>query len=250
MIDNGITGAEAGLSGDEQIRIALQTIADYGGVASIQQIYEAVEARLAGRHLSRQGRDSLRSFVNRDATNAGYIYKYDRSHQGWRITPEGREIINAAPPEAQEVINVDTQQIEYISNATRGDAFELYILDFFKRVHPHYVWYHEGRHKYNERGLDIIGTRVGHSEIGPETIGIQTKLYPSNATPTQIDWLKFLAGCFARRVDSAVFVTSGRLTGEQRREVAEAKVTVIEGRDEITRLARLHDLQGFSLFDT
>lgn len=250
MIDNGITGAEAGLSGDEQIRIALDTIASHGGVASIQQIYEAVDARLEGRHLSEQGQASLRRLVNKVATDAGYIYKYDPSNQGWRITPEGRELISAMPPEAQEVVNIDTQQIEHISNTARGDAFELYILDFFKRVHPRYTWYHQGRQKYNERGLDIIGTKVGYDDSGPETIGIQIKLYPSNATPTQIDWLKFLAGCFARRINSAIFVTSGRLTGEQRREAAEAKVTVIEGREEITRLAQLHDLQAFSLFDS
>jgi hypothetical protein len=125
MMENGITGADAGLSGDEQIRIALQAIADNGGVASIQQIYEAVEARLTGRHLSKQGQDSLRSFVNRDATGAGYIYKYDPSNKGWRITPEGRELIGTTPPAPQEVVNADTQQIEYlVANTTRGDAFE------------------------------------------------------------------------------------------------------------------------------
>jgi hypothetical protein len=68
--DIGITGAEAGMSGQEQIRIALQAMADQGGEATIQQVYDALGAALgADRQLSQQGKDSLRSFINRDAKN-------------------------------------------------------------------------------------------------------------------------------------------------------------------------------------
>jgi len=61
-------------------------------------------------------------------------------------------------------------------------------------------------------------------------------------------WLKFLAGCFARRMDAALFITTSRLTSEQRRE-AEANVTVAGGREEITRLSTLHHMKAFELFE-
>ncbi len=40
------TGAQAGLSGDEQIRIAIHEIVEKGGVAEMAQIYDAVERRM------------------------------------------------------------------------------------------------------------------------------------------------------------------------------------------------------------
>jgi hypothetical protein len=43
---DGVTGAQAGLSADDQIRIALETIIAYGELASMQQIYQAVDERL------------------------------------------------------------------------------------------------------------------------------------------------------------------------------------------------------------
>ncbi len=54
-----VTGFEAGLSGDDQIRIALQRMIERGGEAQMPDIYEAVEARLRpiGLALSTQGRD-------------------------------------------------------------------------------------------------------------------------------------------------------------------------------------------------
>jgi hypothetical protein len=72
-------------------------------------------------------------------------------------------------------------------------------------------------------------------------------LHQPNNAPTQDEWLKFLAGCFARRVESAIFVTTGRLTGAQRREAQEAKVIVLEGAAEISRLARPHSVEPFEL---
>jgi ribosomal protein S19E (S16A) len=249
MNGTAVTGAEVGLSGDDQIRIALQAIADHGGVATMQQIYDAVSAHLTGTHLSDQGKASLRRLVNKVATDAGYIYKHNQNDPGWRITPEGQDLIAEPVSPVEEVINVDTQKFEPLSNTARGAAFELYTLNFLKRMHPYYTWYHQGRRKNNERGLDFIGDRVGDSHDEPRTIGVQVKFHPENTAPNQIDWLKFLAGCFSRRVDSSIFVTSGRLTSEQRREAGEARVTIIEGRREITRLAQLFGLDPFDLFD-
>jgi hypothetical protein len=246
-----VTAAEAGINGDEQVKIALQTIANNGGMAQMQQIYAAVNENLKGNgyQLSKQGEASLRFYVNRVAVKAGYIYPHDKKNPGWRITPQGREFLDEISPEPETVVNVDTQaEEEALPNIVRGTAFELYILEVLKAVYPYYVWYYQGSHKKNERGLDFIGDRIGDSKDEPKSIGVQVKFHEEKYAPTQLEWLKFLSGCFARRVESAIFITTGRLSGEQRREAREANVIVIEGRQEVTRLAKLYKIAKFDLF--
>ncbi|HEX6292887.1 MAG TPA: EVE domain-containing protein, partial [Herpetosiphonaceae bacterium] len=89
----GVTGVDAGLRGEDQIRIALQTMVTRGGEATIQQIYDAVEARMRGQRLSEQGKASLRTFINRNAVEQGYVYPAAPGQQSWRITPEGRAAV-------------------------------------------------------------------------------------------------------------------------------------------------------------
>ena len=105
-----LTGFDAGLSGDDQIRIALQRMIERGGEAQMPDIYEAVEARIRpnGFALSRQGRASLRFFVNRVAVQAGYVYPHDKANPGWRITPEGRDFVGSPPAAPEVAVNVDT----------------------------------------------------------------------------------------------------------------------------------------------
>ncbi len=96
-----ITGSEVGLSGADQIRIALETILRNDGTAQMNQITEALEDALheldPNNILSDQGKASLRFFVNKVAVNSGYIYKYDPKKPGWRITPKGREYVTLSP---------------------------------------------------------------------------------------------------------------------------------------------------------
>lgn len=96
-----VTGSEAGLSGAEQIRIALQAIIDNGGSATMSQIIHALESALTTRdsqsRLSEQGKASLRFFVNKVAVDAGYVYKHDSKSTLWRITPKGHDNIVASP---------------------------------------------------------------------------------------------------------------------------------------------------------
>jgi Restriction endonuclease len=248
--DKAVTGAEAGLSGDDQIRIALQAIRDHGGVAEIKEIYQAVEKHLNGLRLSAQGQASLRKYVNTVAVQAGYVYPHDRNNPGWRITPEGRDFLGTAASSGEEVLNVDTDQTEVHSSSTaRATAFEHYVLRLLKKMYPHYAWFHQGLRKGNERGLDLIGSQIGEGSNQPHSIGVQVKLHSSRSAPSLEEWLKFLAGCFARRVTSAMFVTTGRLTSEQRREAGEADVLVIEGREEIKRIAELYGVEEFELYD-
>lgn len=244
-----LTGDKAGLSGDMQIRIALQTILENGGMAPMPMLYKAVERSMNGTRLSKQGKASLRKYINTVATKAGLVFPHDPESPGWRITAKGREFLGAeSAPE--EVINVDTDQAETVpSNSARGAAFESYILELLKRIYPDYAWYQQGIHKSRERGLDFIGTRIGNLEDCPQFIGVQVKFHAEDTAPSQLEWFKFLAGCFARRIDQAIFITTGRLTSEQRREAGEARVIVLEGREEINRIASRHDLEEFELFD-
>lgn len=247
-----VTGAEAGLSGDDQIRIALQCIAHKGGTADMKDIYAAVEETLAekGCALSAQGKASLRFFVNRVAVRAGYIYPYDRRRPGWRATVKGREFASEEVPLKELVVDIDTgEEKQADSNTARGAAFENYVLRILKAAYPYYSWYHQGLRKKWERGLDFIGDRLGDSGSEPRSIGVQVKFHAKGNAPTQMEWLKFLSGCFVRRVETAIFFTTGELTTEQRREAGEARVKVVEGKEEVSRLATMFSIEKFDLFE-
>ncbi len=247
-----VKGTDAGLSGDDQVRIALGAIAERGGVAQMSDIYNAVDAvlKLKGFTLSEPGRASLRFFVNKVAVEAGYLHPYDKESPGWRLTSQGREFLAASTDPAETTINVDTGNEQSVPSETaRGDAFEQYFIRVLRAAYPNYAWYHQGRDKRRERGVDFVGNRLGDARGEPSSIGVQVKFHSPNNAPTEREWLKFLAGCFSRRLDAAVFVTTGKLTGEQRREAQEARVIVIEGRDEVTRLASQHGISKFELFD-
>jgi len=247
-----IKGTDVGLTGDEQVRLALGAIAERGGVAQMNDIYAALEAALnpKGYTLSDQGKASLRFFVNKVAVEAGYLYPYDKDSPGWRLTSLGREFLAAGAEAAETAINVDTGIEQSVPSETvRGDAFEQYFIRVLRAAYPNYAWYHQGRDKRRERGIDFVGNRLGDARGKPSSIGVQVKFHSPNNAPTEREWLKFLAGCFSRRLDAAVFVTTGKLTGEQRREAQEGRVIVIEGRDEITRLASQHGVPRFELFD-
>jgi hypothetical protein len=193
--------------------------------------------------------------VNRVAVRAGYIYPHEDGQSGWRITPEGRELLakeDAAgtEPTTEQVINTETQSTEsQPSNSVRGAAFENHILDFLRKAYPLYAWYHQGKDKRLERGLDFVGSRVGDVGNESRSIGVQVKFHKDNSAPSSQEWLSFLAGCFARRVSQAIFITTGRLTPEQRREAGEAQVTVIAGRDEIARMGERHGVARFDLYE-
>ncbi len=246
-----LTGVEAGLSGDAQAKVALACINKNSGNANIQQIYEAVNAKIVdkGFILSKQGKASLRRIINYVAVKAGYIYPHDKNNPGWRITPHGKLFLIENPSEKITVINIDTdQEEESLSNTLRGAAFELYIKYLLKAMYPHYAWYHQGNHKNLERGLDFIGDLIGPHKGEPKNIGVQVKFHAPKNAPNQTEWLKFLAGCFSRRVEKALFITTGKLTGNQRREAGEANVVVIQGEDEVNRIASLYKLDKFELF--
>lgn len=114
---DGVTGAAAGLSGTEQIRIALAEIVRQGGMATIRQIGEAVERRMGGKKLSLQGRASLRFFIGKVAVQKGYLYPYDKANPGWQITLAGRALLE------QEAVSGGTEVLPH----SLGAALQPYL---------------------------------------------------------------------------------------------------------------------------
>jgi hypothetical protein len=89
-----LTGNDAGLTRDEQIRIVLREMIRRGGEAKISELYMAVDAVLRPRGMTlshMQGKATLRNYVNKVAVQAGYICPYDTAAPRWRITPAGRK---------------------------------------------------------------------------------------------------------------------------------------------------------------
>lgn len=199
------TGAEAGLSANQQILIALETLVSNGGSARMRTIYDAVEAAIGPDSLSEQGRASLRTYVNRDAVRAGFILPYSKDRSGWHVTAEGREFVKSAksgdPDDDEEVTDAQGEEVRVPSIAVRALAFEKYVLALMRATYAEYAWYHQGTHKQHERGIDLLGTRLRPEADQPRVIGVQVKLHAVENAPSEKEWLKFLAGCFARRVD-------------------------------------------------
>lgn len=91
-----IKGTDVGLSGIDQIKIAIKAIDKYHGKAQMSSIYKVFEEHIYPNKLSKQGKASLRFFVNKVAVEGGYIYPHDPKNKGWRATQKGYEMIGKA----------------------------------------------------------------------------------------------------------------------------------------------------------
>jgi hypothetical protein len=236
-----MSAAEAELDRNEVVGICLRYMVAAGGSATTAELYAAVEANMGSAKLSPNGRACVREYVNRYAVRTGLVLPHSPDRPGWHITAEGRELVAA-----EECFL--GQQPSPSSPISR--AFEQYVLGLMHIMHPRYFWYHQGVHTRHERGLDLIGTRFpdeAQRERAPDKIGVQVKLHDPTRAASDEEWRKFLAGCFTRRIDLAIFVTTGCLTGEQRREACEAGVIVIAGVAEIARVADHHGCSRFEV---
>ncbi len=242
-----VTGKEAGLTEEDQIRIALRTASAMQGTANIQAIYEAVNQELRKLHqgetLSEQGRASLRRLVNTKAVQMGLFAKHNPLQPGWNITPSGLEYLQYYDASQEDTSEAAPISAPLTSNTTLSPfLFEQYILKLMTRMYPFYNWYHQGVHKKEERGLDLLGTRM---DVSCMRIGVQVKLHQPLSTPSDAEWNKFLAGCYLRNVVRALFVTTGSLNGKQHREASQSMIHVLEGREQITRVALQYGITDF-----
>ena len=236
------TTAEAGIKKDEVYTLVIKFAIENNGEIQTTDVYDIINSEMAkkGFELSEQGKASLRRTINTNAIKDGLIYPFDINSPGWKITPEARELFIDTNIVTQEIIfNQDTQVEEvFLPNVVRGALFEKYCLDLLKVIYPFYSWFHQGIQKNNERGLDLIAEKIGEVNSEYRSLGVQIKNHQENSSPTEKEWLKFMAGCFVRHIDKAVFITTGRLSSEQRREAGEAKILIIEGIDELHRIAK------------
>lgn len=121
-----LTGAEAGVNSQRQIEIALQTMLERDE-ATNAEIYAAVERNMNGAKLSQQGRDTLRSLVNRDAVQKGWVHPANGERSSWRITDDGRTYITElAPPEGVDEASFDMGEYPIDSLLIRTDHRTVY----------------------------------------------------------------------------------------------------------------------------
>jgi len=249
-----VTYKEAGLKKWDIYLLVFKEMEKHPAGVDIKDIFKIVNDEMAktSHVLSDQGERTLSNLINTGAVSDGFILPYDKENPGWRLTSKGKEIV-AQQQEIQEekVINTETGNNETeMPNSVKGALLEKYALGLLKEMHPYYSWFHQGMQKNNERGLDLIANRVGEGHSKHETIGVQIKNHKETSAPTKEEWTKFLAGCFVRHIEEAMFITTGKLTSEQRREAGEAKITVIEGIDELNRIAKLYKYETYDEYNT
>ena len=127
--------------------------------------------------LSVQGKATLRNLINTSAVSEGYIYPHEKDNDKWRLTNKGKEVVEQQTNQQEDVLNTETGEVEIeIPNAVKGEMLEKYILGLLKEMHPYYSWYHQGKHKNNERGLDLIANKIGEKLSEYKTIGVQIKI--------------------------------------------------------------------------
>ncbi|MDR3020041.1 MAG: restriction endonuclease [Treponema sp.] len=243
-----VTYSEAGLTKEKVYNLIFAEMFKNLNGLETKEIYNIVnnELKLKSQILSEQGKASLRRLINENAVTEGYVFPYDGDNPNWRLTNAGKELIQNQGKEKEFVYNTETKEEELeITNTIKGALLEKYVLNLLKIMHPFYSWFHQGVQKNNERGLDLIANKIGESHSEYTTIGVQIKNHKETSAPTEKEWLKFLAGCFVRHIDEVIFITTGKLNSEQRREAGEAKITVIEGIDELNRIAKLYEYQTY-----
>jgi hypothetical protein len=243
-----ITYKEAGLTKEDVYTLIFTEMLKNPVGLEIKEIYNIVNSKLEqnSQVLSEQGKATLRNLINKYAVLEGYVYPHDKDNPNWRLTNAGKGLIENQGKQKELVFNTETKKNETeIPNTVKGAILENYVLGLLKQMHPYYSWFHQGVQKNNERGLDLIANKIGESHSEYKTIGVQIKNHKETSAPTNDEWLKFLAGCFVRHIDEVIFITTGKLNSGQRREAGEAKITVIEGKEELNRIARLYSYKTY-----
>ena len=246
-----VTYKDAGLTKEDVYSIVFNELEKNPDGLETKDIYDLINNKLSEKSkiLSTQGKATLRNLINKYAVLEGFIFPHDPENPKWRLTNEGKKLIEQQGSQKELVFNIETQKDETeVANTVKGALLEKYVLGLLKIMHPYYSWFHQGVQKNNERGLDLIAHKIGENKSEYKTIGVQIKNHKETSAPSTIEWLKFLAGCFVRHIEEVMFITTGKLSSEQRRESSEAKITVIEGFDELNRIAALYNYKTYDDF--
>jgi predicted transcriptional regulator len=247
-----VTYREAGLTKSDIYSLVFTEMAKNSDGLEIKDINKIVNTELAknSQILSKQGERTLSNLISVGAVSDGFIHPFDKENPKWRLTSEGRQLIEQLGQQEESVFNTETETDEKETpNTVKGFLLEKYVLGLLKEMYPYYSWFHQGVQKNNERGLDLIANKIGEQHSEHKTIGVQVKNHKETSAPTKEEWLKFLAGCFVRHIEEAMFITTGKLTSEQRREAGEAKITVIESIDELNRIAKLYKYKTYDEYN-
>lgn len=113
MIRKAITGAEAGVGPDEQIDIALRTMEQNNGFASITDIIEALENKMDGRILSHQGIVNLRYFLNEKAKKNKWVLAIPNQKDVWQITSQGQIHLHNLQPIHENLPNEFSHRVHF-----------------------------------------------------------------------------------------------------------------------------------------
>lgn len=92
-----LSAADFGLKGQELKEIILEEILKKNGLATIPDVYSAVEIRMNGHPLSENGKSSLRRVVT-ELGKKGYIYPRNTRYDHLKITSEGTNYLNNSSP--------------------------------------------------------------------------------------------------------------------------------------------------------
>lgn len=99
-----ITAAEAGLSRDEQIEIALFVMDEQGGQATIDQVVHGVEEHMGDYSLSKQGKNSLTYFLSTLASRYGWVRSSEiEGSEIYTITERGSALVEKKRKELDKV---------------------------------------------------------------------------------------------------------------------------------------------------
>jgi hypothetical protein len=126
----------------------------------------------------------------------------------------------------------------------KGRDFEDYLSGLLPLVYSDYEWQFTGGDKQTEAGFDFIG--INPSSFPLSRIVVQAKCHDSGRSPTKEEWLQFGSALLFRQFSAGFFITTGRLTREQRQQAETSGVIrVIEGIKAVDSLAKSYAYPTF-----
>jgi len=136
-----VTYKDAGLTKENVYTLIFNELVKHQDGLDTKDIYEIINNTLAknSQILSEQGRASLRNLINKYAVLEGFIFPYDNENPKWRLTSEGKKLIEQQGKQKELVFNIETNKNETeMSNTLKGTILEKYVLGLLKEMHPYY----------------------------------------------------------------------------------------------------------------